>query len=115
LSEFEIIDGQPAVYASSRGKGEFAFGGPIESQDVFLPAQLRPQSYPASVEVLPPGVFSVRSVVDWTNHLAQTDRYLFDGESVSTVLRFRYAPWQRVEVGIDVPYTNRIASTPRSS
>lgn len=91
--------------------GEFAFGGPIELQDTFLPAQLRPQSYPESAEVLPQGAFSVRTVVDWTNHLAQTDRYLFDGESVSTVLKLRYAPWERVEVGIDVPYTNRFDGT----
>jgi hypothetical protein len=90
---------QPAEQEPAPRNGEFAFGGPIELQDVFLPAQMRPQSYPESAEVLPPGAFSVRTVVDWTNHLAQTDRYLFDGESVSTVLKLRYAPWQRVEVG----------------
>jgi len=102
---------QPAEQEPAPRNGEFAFGGPIELQDVFLPAQMRPQSYPESAEVLPPGAFSVRTVVDWTNHLAQTDRYLFDGESVSTVLKLRYAPWQRVEVGIDVPYTNRLDGT----
>lgn len=102
---------QPAEPEPTPRPGEFAFGGPIELQDVFLPAQLRPQSYPESAEVLPPGAFSVRAVVDWTNHLAQTDRYLFDGESVSSVLKLRYAPWQRVEVGIDVPYTNRFDGT----
>lgn len=53
----------------------------------------------------------MRTVVDWTNHLAQTDRYLFDGESVSTVLKLRFAPWDRVELGIDVPYTNRFDGT----
>jgi len=102
---------QPAEPEPAPRNGKFAFGGPIELQDVFLPAQMRPQSYPESAEVMPPGAFSVRTVVDWTNHLAQTDRYLFDGESVSTVLKLRYAPWQRVEVGIDVPYTKRFDGT----
>ena len=90
---------------------DFLFGGPIELQDVFLPTQLRPQSYPESAEVLPPGGFSIRAVVDWANHLAQTDNYLFDGESVSTVLRLRYGPWERVEVGIDLPWTSRFDGT----
>ncbi len=90
---------------------EFHFGGPIELQDVFLPAQLRPQSYPESAEVLPPGAFSMRAVVDWANHLAQTDNYLFDGESVSTVVRLRYGPWKRVEVGVDLPWTSRFDGT----
>jgi hypothetical protein len=90
---------------------EFHFEGPIELQDVFLPAQLRPQSYPESAEVLPRGGFSVRAVVDWTNHLAQSDNYLFDGESVTSVLRLRYGPWERVEVGIDIPWTSRFDGT----
>lgn len=92
-------------------KREFSFDGPIQLQDVFLPAQLRPQSYPESADVLPKGGFSVRTVVDWTNHLAQTDNYLFDGESVSTVLRLRYGPWERFEVGVDVPWTSRFDGT----
>jgi hypothetical protein len=99
------------VVVVEAAKREFSFDGPIQLQDVFLPAQLRPQSYPESAEVLPPGAFSVRAVVDWTNHLAQTDNYLFDGESVSTVLRLRYGPWERFEVGLDIPWTSRFDGT----
>ena len=97
--------------AATAPQRDFAFGGPIELQDVFLPTQVRPQSYPERAEVLPPGGFSIRATVDWTNHLAQTENYLFDGESVSTVLRLRYGPWERIEVGIDVPWTNRFDGT----
>jgi hypothetical protein len=95
----------------SKPVSDFAFGGPIAMQDVFLPAQLRPQAYPESAAVVPKGGFSVGAVVDWTNHLAQTDDYLFDGESVSTMLRLRYGPWERVELGVDVPVTSRFDGT----
>lgn len=87
------------------------FGGPLELQDVFLPLQLRPQSYPESAALLPAGSFSLRAVVDWTNHFATTDLYTFDGESVTTTLRLRFTPWERVELGLDVPWTWRFNGT----
>lgn len=96
---------------SDEPKSDFAFGGPIELQDVFLPAQLRPQAYAESAALLPEGDFGVRLVVDWTNHLAKTDTYLFDGESVTSTVRLRYAPWQRLELGLDVPWTTRFNGT----
>jgi hypothetical protein len=83
------------------------FDGPMELQDSFLPAQLRYQSYPESAETLERGEWAARIVVDWSNHFAQTDTYLLDGESVTTTLRVRHAPFRRVEFGIDVPYTVR--------
>lgn len=104
---FAEEDPSPNEAAAQPPSREFAFGGPIELQDVFMPAQMRPQSYPESAEVLPRGAFGVRAVVDWTNHLAQTPDYLFDGESVSTVVRLRYGVWDRVELGVDVPWTSR--------
>lgn len=87
------------------------FDGPMELQDGFLPAQLRYQSYPESAETLRPGEWAARVVVDWSNHFAQTDTYLFDGESVTSTLRIRFSPLRRVEFGIDVPYTVRFDGT----
>jgi hypothetical protein len=87
------------------------YEGPLGLQDVFLPLQLRPQSYPESAALLPAGGFSLRAVVDWTNHFAKTNLYTFDGESVTAQLRLRYAPWERVELGLDVPWTTRFDGT----
>jgi len=87
------------------------FGGPIEIQDTFLPAQVRPQLYSESAALLPQGAFSARVVGDWSNHFAKTDTYVFDGESVTSALRLRYAPWRRVEIGADVPWVVRFNGT----
>lgn len=83
------------------------FGGPTELQDTFLPAQVRYQSYSESGRVLKKGDWRVTAEVDWTAHLAQTDTYLFDGESVTSTLKIRHSPIERWEFGIDVPYTVR--------
>ncbi len=87
------------------------FDGPMELQDTFLPAQLRYQSFPESAETLRVGEWAARLVADWSNHLAQTDTYLFDGESVTNTLRVRYAPLRHLEFGVDVPYTVRFDGT----
>jgi hypothetical protein len=87
------------------------FGGPIELQDTFLPAQVRPQLYSEGAALLPEGAFSARVVGDWSNHFAKTDTYVFDGESVTSALRLRYAPWRRFEVGVDVPWASRFNGT----
>jgi hypothetical protein len=84
------------------------FGGPTELQDTFLPSQLRYQSYPESARVLKPDGWSVTIQADWTAHLAKTDTYLFDGESITSTLKIRHSPWEKWEVGIDLPYTFRI-------
>src|SRR3954464_7540698 len=84
------------------------FLGPTELQDTFLPSQLRYQSYPETALVLPKGDWRVNVTVDWTAHLAQTDTYLFDGESITTTLKLRHSPFARWEFGLDVPYTTRI-------
>jgi hypothetical protein len=88
-----------------------AFDGPAELQDVFLPAQTRPQMFPESAALLPKNAFSVDLVGDWANHFAKQDDYVFDGESVTSTLRLRYAPWRRFEVGLDVPWTTRVHGT----
>jgi hypothetical protein len=107
-TEAEVQHEAPPPESKVRDSG---FAGPIELQDTFLPAQLRPQGYAESAEVLPKGGIALRGVVDWTNHLAQTDRYTFDGESITATLRMRYAPWDRVELGVDVPYVSRFEGT----
>jgi hypothetical protein len=83
------------------------FGGPTELQDTFLPAQVRYQSYSESGRLLKKGVWRVTTEVDWTAHLAQTDSYLFDGESVTSTLKVRHTPLERWEFGLDIPYTMR--------
>lgn len=83
------------------------YGGPTELQDTFLPTQLRSQTYPQSARVLPVGMFNGSATVDWTAHLAQTDTFLFDGESVTTTLRVRHSPLRAWEFGFDLPHTIR--------
>ncbi|MDX1952482.1 MAG: DUF3187 family protein [Verrucomicrobiota bacterium] len=85
--------------------------GPTELQDTFLPSQLRYQSYPESAEVIAPGQWLANVTVDWTAHLAQTDTYLFDGESVTSTLKVRHSPMKRLELGVDIPYTVRVNGT----
>jgi hypothetical protein len=87
------------------------YHGPLELQDNFLPAQVRHQPVPESARVLPRGGFEARVVGDWTNHLAHTDTYLFDGESVTTTLRLRGSPFDDVELGLDFPWTDRFEGT----
>lgn len=87
------------------------FGGPTELQDTFLPSQLRYQSYPESARVIPVDQWSVKAEIDWTAHLAKTDTYLFDGESVTSTLKVRHSPWENWELGIDLPYTARLHGT----
>jgi len=87
------------------------FGGPTELQDTFLPAQLRYQSYPESARIVPLGHWRVGFEEDWTAHLAQSDTYLFDGESLTSTLKLRHSPWERWELGMDVPYTARFGGT----
>jgi hypothetical protein len=82
--------------------------GPTELQDTFLPSQLRYQSYPETALVLPKGEWRFNATVDWTAHLAQTDTYLFDGESITSTLKIRHSPISKWEFGLDVPYTARI-------
>lgn len=101
------VEAEPA----QEPEAPLAFDGPIELQDTFMPAQLRPQMFPESAALLPPGAFSIDAVVAWANHFAKTDTYIFDGESVTSTLRLRYAPWQRVEFGLDVPWTSRFDGT----
>jgi hypothetical protein len=84
-----------------------AFGGPTELQDTFLPAQVRYQSYAESGRLLAKGKWRVTIEEDWTAHLAQTETYLFDGESVTSTFKLRHSPWENWEFGIDVPYTFR--------
>jgi hypothetical protein len=84
------------------------FLGPTELQDTFLPSQLRYQSYPETAVVLPKGAWRVNVTVDWTADLAQTDTYLFDGETITTTLKTRYSPAAKWEIGFDVPYTARV-------
>src|SRR3954471_19641555 len=81
--------------------------GPTELQDTFLPSQLRYQAYPETAVVLPRGDWRVNVTVDWTADLAQTDTYLFDGETISTTLKVRQSPFPNWEFGLDVPYTTR--------
>lgn len=88
-----------------------SFGGPTELQDTFLPSQLRYQSYPESARVLKPDAWSMTVQVDWTAHLAKTDTYLFDGESLTSTLKVRHSPWENWELGVDLPYTYRIDGT----
>lgn len=83
------------------------FGGPTELQDTFLPAQLRYQTYPESAFVIPAGTWSVRVEEDWTAHLAQTESYLIDGESLTSTLKIRHSFAPNWEVGVDLPYTSR--------
>lgn len=85
--------------------------GPVELQDVFLPAQLRNQPYAESARILDAGAWELRSSADWTSHLASSDDYLLDGESVSLLFRIRHGLAPRWEVGLDVPYTNRTGGT----
>ncbi len=106
-----LLVSAPAASEPGDASEAFSFGGPIELQDVFFPAQLRPQSYAESAVLVPEGAFGLGVVVDWTNNLAKTDTYLFDGESVTTTARLRYAPWRRVELGLDVPFTSRFDGT----
>lgn len=87
------------------------FGGPTELQDVFLPSQVRYQSYPESARIVPQGKWRVTMEADWTAHLAQTETYLFDGESVTSTLKLRHSPWEDWELGIDLPYTFRVDGT----
>jgi hypothetical protein len=93
---------------STEGINPDAFGGPTELQDTFLPSQLRYQSYPESARVLPANGWSFEWNVDWTAHLARTDTYLFDGESITSTLRLRHSPWQDWEIGIDLPFSWRL-------
>lgn len=101
---------QDAVEDAER-RDDFAFGGPIELQDTFLPAQTRPQPFAESAAPMPAGAVALRVVGDWTNHFADTDTYLFDGESVTTTWRLRVAPWNGVELGVDLPWTARFDGT----
>jgi hypothetical protein len=84
------------------------FLGPTELQDTFLPSQLRYQSNPETALVLPKGEWRANITVDWTAHLAQTDTYLFDGESITSTLKVRHSPMEDWEFGFDVPFTARI-------
>ncbi len=84
-----------------------SFGGPTELQDTFLPSQVRYQSYSESARVLPQGHWRVTLEEDWTAHLARTETYLFDGESVTSTLKLRHAPFELWEFGLDLPYTVR--------
>lgn len=86
----------------------FYFLGPTELQDTFLPSQLRYQSYPETAEVLGEGEWRMNATVDWTAHLAQTETYLFDGESITGTLKLRHSPVAKWEFGFDIPYTARI-------
>lgn len=109
----EGSEGSPDAVAGEAADAPPAlrFDGPLELQDTFLPAQLRYQAYSESARTLLHGEWAVRVSTDWTNHLAQTDTYLFDGESVTSTLRVRHAPFPRLELGIDVPYTVRFDGT----
>jgi hypothetical protein len=82
--------------------------GPTELQDTFLPSQTRYQSYPETAEVLREGDWRVNLTADWTAHLAQTETYLFDGESVTTTIKLRHSPIKNWEFGLDLPYTIRL-------
>jgi hypothetical protein len=84
------------------------FGGPTELQDTFLPSQLRYQSYPEHARILKKGDWRVTVEEDWTAHLAKTDTYLFDGESLTSTLKLRHSPWKSWELGLDLPYTARL-------
>jgi len=84
-----------------------SFGGPSELQDTFLPAQTRYQSYPESARVLKRGEWRAGLEEDWTAHLARTDTYLFDGESLTSTLKVRHSPWEKWELGFDLPHTAR--------
>ena len=82
--------------------------GPTELQDTFLPSQLRYQSYPETAVVLAKGDWRLNLTVDWTAHLAMTDTYLFDGETITSTLKVRHSPVDKWEFGFDVPYTQRV-------
>lgn len=82
--------------------------GPSELQDTFLPSQVRYQSYPETAVVVPRADWRVNLTVDWTAHLAMTDTYLFDGESITSTLKVRHSPVSKWEFGFDIPYTARI-------
>ena len=84
-----------------------SFGGPTELQDTFLPSQVRYQSYAESGRVLAKGEWRVTVEEDWTAHLARTETYLFDGESVTSTIKLRHSPLENWEFGVDLPYTFR--------
>ena len=84
------------------------YAGPTELQDTFLPSQLRYQSYPESARILDQGQWRAGVTVDWTADLAKTETYLFDGETITSTLRVRHAPFRRWEFGFDLPYAQRI-------
>lgn len=114
LSRFPALAGAllAALSCASAAAGsEPAARGPIELQDVFLPAQLRNQPYAESARILDEDAWELRSSADWTSHLAAADDYLLDGESVSLLFRIRYGLAPRWEVGLDVPYTDRTGGT----
>jgi hypothetical protein len=87
---------------------DYRFIGPTELQDSFLPTQLRYQAYPESTAALPQGDWRVNVTVDWSNDLARTGTYLFDGETITHTLKVRQSPAKHWEFGFDVPYTRRI-------
>ena len=82
--------------------------GPTELQDTFLPSQVRYQSYPETALVLPKGDWRLNLTVDWTAHLARTETFLFDGESITSTLKVRHSPAAKWELGFDLPYTARV-------
>lgn len=92
-------------YAQER---TFKYAGPTELQDTFLPSQLRYQAYPESARTLPETGWSTNLTVDYSVHLAKTDTYLFDGESVTNTLKIRHSTAAKWEFGLDLPYTWRI-------
>jgi hypothetical protein len=87
---------------------DYRFLGPTELQDSFLPTQLRYQSYPESARTLVKGDWRAEITVDWSNDLAETGTYLFDGETITHTLKIRQSPLKHWEFGLDVPYTRRI-------
>jgi len=95
----------------ARRDGVSGFLGPLPLQDVFLPMQMRPQLYPESAELLPRGGFAFVVRADWTNHFAADDTFLFDGESVTATAQLRFSPLDRLELGLDVPWTSRFDGT----
>ena len=69
---------------------------------------MRYQGYPESASVLPKGTWSFNGTADWSAHLAKTDQYLFDGESVTSTVKLRHTPLQDWEFGLDIPWTVRV-------
>jgi hypothetical protein len=112
--KMSLLSGALALAAAAEARSAelpqdyFDQTGPAELQDNFLPAQVRYQSYPESARVLKRHEWSFSLTEDWTAHLAQTETYLFDGESLSSTLRARYSPWDRWEFGFDLPYAVRL-------